>query len=221
MIEAKDKEQAVFELMRTFKLPGYEKFNNIVPFTREDETRMAKPYTKKELKDRAAAEARGEALTERQDYVVPEAEVGMGGPLGRVYWPPGMEEWLRPEKVVKDKTPKKTANGVAEVKDEEASLAPTKAEVPVKSATPRKTPTKATPAKAKPAKATPVEVVESEHESEMSEEVSDELSDLSVDGSSEDESPPPRASKRGVKAAAPRPKRGRARVSYVEAGDSE
>jgi UV DNA damage endonuclease len=31
MIEAKDKEQAVFELMRTFKLPGYDTFNDILP----------------------------------------------------------------------------------------------------------------------------------------------------------------------------------------------
>jgi len=31
MIEAKDKEQAVFELMRTFQLPGFEKFNDIIP----------------------------------------------------------------------------------------------------------------------------------------------------------------------------------------------
>ncbi|RMZ75249.1 hypothetical protein DV738_g5573, partial [Chaetothyriales sp. CBS 135597] len=65
MIEAKDKEQAVFELMRTFKLPGYDLFNDILPHTRSDENR---------------------------------AEVSMGGPEGRVYWPPGMEEWLRPKK---------------------------------------------------------------------------------------------------------------------------
>jgi UV DNA damage endonuclease len=32
--------------------------------------------------------------------------VGMGGPEGRVYWPPGMEEWLRPKKrEVKKKDP--------------------------------------------------------------------------------------------------------------------
>jgi UV DNA damage endonuclease len=29
---------------------------------------------------------------------IPDEEVGMGGPEGRVYWPPGMEEWLRPKK---------------------------------------------------------------------------------------------------------------------------
>ncbi|KAK3062448.1 UV-damage endonuclease, partial [Coniosporium uncinatum] len=31
MIEAKDKEQAVFELMRTFKLPGFDTFHDIIP----------------------------------------------------------------------------------------------------------------------------------------------------------------------------------------------
>ena len=41
MIEAKDKEQAVFELMRTFKLPGWDLSNNIVPFERDDESRKA------------------------------------------------------------------------------------------------------------------------------------------------------------------------------------
>ncbi len=39
MIEAKDKEQAVFELMRDFKLPGFEKINDVIPFVREDEDR--------------------------------------------------------------------------------------------------------------------------------------------------------------------------------------
>ncbi|KAL6897728.1 UV-endonuclease UvdE domain-containing protein [Trichoderma evansii] len=39
MIEAKDKEQAVFELMRTFKLPGWDLFNDIIPFERDDEPR--------------------------------------------------------------------------------------------------------------------------------------------------------------------------------------
>ena len=77
MIEAKDKEQAVFELMRTFKLPGYHLVNNIIPHTRTDEN---KPLPTKK---------KGNAPT------IPDDEVGMGGPYGRVYWPPGMEEWLR------------------------------------------------------------------------------------------------------------------------------
>lgn len=39
MIEAKDKEQAVFELMRTFKLPGFNTFSNMTPHMRQDENK--------------------------------------------------------------------------------------------------------------------------------------------------------------------------------------
>jgi len=87
MIEAKDKEQAVFELMRTFKLPGFDSFADIIPYERFDDNKVA---------DSAAGQrkiAKGE-----QFDLVPEEEIGMGGPEGRVYWPLGMEEWLRPKK---------------------------------------------------------------------------------------------------------------------------
>jgi UV DNA damage endonuclease len=87
MIEAKDKEQAVFELMRTFKLPGFDSFADIIPYERFDDNKAA---------DSAAGQrkiAKGE-----QFDLVPEEEIGMGGPEGRVYWPLGMEEWLRPKK---------------------------------------------------------------------------------------------------------------------------
>lgn len=87
MIEAKDKEQAVFELMKNFKLPGYDTFNDIIPYERHDDNKFA---------DSAAGQrkiAKGEHID-----LVPEEEIGMGGPEGRVYWPPGMEEWLRPKK---------------------------------------------------------------------------------------------------------------------------
>ncbi|KAF2395532.1 UV-endonuclease UvdE [Trichodelitschia bisporula] len=77
MIEAKDKEQAVFELMRTFKLPGFDLFNDVIPHVREDENRP-----------------------KSDGPIVPDDEVGMGGPERRVYWPPGMEEWLKPMKRV-------------------------------------------------------------------------------------------------------------------------
>jgi UV DNA damage endonuclease len=79
MIEAKDKEQAVFELMRTYKLPGYEKINDMIPYTRDDEAKRLSKGT-----------ANGPTMA-------PEEE-GMGGQEGRVYWPPGLEDWLRPEK---------------------------------------------------------------------------------------------------------------------------
>jgi UV DNA damage endonuclease len=113
MIEAKDKEQAVFELMRTFKLPGFERINDMIPFERDDESRPA-PKTPK--KKKAGALRRKRALDEDpvdlddagagaddQESVPMAKEVSaqdfaMGGPLNRVYWPPGREEWLKPPK---------------------------------------------------------------------------------------------------------------------------
>lgn len=115
MIEAKDKEQAVFELMRTFKLPGYDLFNNLVQHVRPDENKPFKPKPKPKAKkngrkkkvadDLDALDAElEEAEEEKAPPLVPEEEVSMGGPLRQVYWPPGMEHWLRPAKrVVKKK----------------------------------------------------------------------------------------------------------------------
>ncbi|PGH02890.1 UV damage endonuclease UvdE [Polytolypa hystricis UAMH7299] len=88
MIEAKDKEQAVFDLMRTYKLPGFEQINEIVPYVRFDENVTTK---RRKTKD-SDTDAGNNGKT------IPDEEVGMGGPEGRVYWPPGMEHWLRPEK---------------------------------------------------------------------------------------------------------------------------
>jgi UV DNA damage endonuclease len=90
MIEAKDKEQAVFELMRNFRLPGFESFTDIIPHVRHDENKVIAAGRKK----KAAGDG------ETKVPVVPEDEIGMGGPKGRVYWPPGMEDWLRPKKRV-------------------------------------------------------------------------------------------------------------------------
>jgi UV DNA damage endonuclease len=116
MIEAKDKEQAVFELMRTFRLPGWDTFNNIVPYQRDDdnkpEPRKPAKKAKKKTKKQLQAEAEDPSLVEEEPEadvpkkeVIPEEEVGMGGKFNRVYWPPGMEEWLRPKKrEVKKKT---------------------------------------------------------------------------------------------------------------------
>ncbi|KAF0320666.1 uv-endonuclease uve-1 [Colletotrichum asianum] len=111
MIEAKDKEQAVFELMRTFKLPGYDLFNDVVPYEREDEYRAnkngaAKKKPKKPKKkkkdddgDEEMDEGVGEAgPTEAEAKTIPPEEFAMGGPTRRVYWPEGMEEWLKPKK---------------------------------------------------------------------------------------------------------------------------
>ena len=117
MIEAKDKEQAVFELMRVFKLPGFDTFNDMLPHVRKDDNKPVKlpkkktPKKKKAKKeDDDALEAAEEALdVEEEEFVqavIPEEDIGMGGPEGRVYWPPGMEDWLRPvKKVVKKREP--------------------------------------------------------------------------------------------------------------------
>ncbi|PYI02668.1 UV-endonuclease UvdE [Aspergillus sclerotiicarbonarius CBS 121057] len=97
MIEAKDKEQAVFELMRTFKLPGHDLFNDIIPHVRNDENKPFKP-PKKSKKNGGFVDLEGQIPPTQ---TVPEEDAGMGGPDRRVYWPPGMEEWLRPKKMVR------------------------------------------------------------------------------------------------------------------------
>jgi UV DNA damage endonuclease len=86
MIEAKDKEQAVFELMKKFNLPGHELINDLIPHVRTDENVVKAKKSKKDEEHEQVLEQ------------VPEQEVGMGGEERRVYWPPGMEEWLRPKK---------------------------------------------------------------------------------------------------------------------------
>jgi len=162
MIEAKDKEQAVFELMRTFKLPGFDTFNDIIPHVREDDNKPIRPVRakkaapKKKKKNAVKDEDEDEEMADSQalleaepaQRVIPDEELGMGGPDGRVYWPPGMEEWLRPVKrVVKKKEPGEAStpakkgkaaagavkkeeedagtDGDASVKDEEGSIAGT------------------------------------------------------------------------------------------------
>ena len=104
MIEAKDKEQAVFELMRTFKLPGWDAFNNIIPYERSDDNRpLPRKAKKKKTKKQIAAEIEefGKELSEEEESAkeqIPKEHIAMGGQDNRVYWPPGMEEWLRPKK---------------------------------------------------------------------------------------------------------------------------
>ena len=108
MIEAKDKEQAVFELMRVFKLPGFDKVNNVVPHVRSDENKPERKRKKKAAPKRKRMSKVDEAIEEAAQELeqsenegsnlIPEEEIGMGGPDNRVYWPTGMEEWLRPKK---------------------------------------------------------------------------------------------------------------------------
>ena len=93
MIEAKDKEQAVFELMRTFKLPGYDTFNDVIPHVRNDDNKVAVLALNKKARSKKVAQEEEPAA-----QLIDDEDVGMGGPESRVYWPPGMEEWLRPKK---------------------------------------------------------------------------------------------------------------------------
>ena len=114
MIEAKDKEQAVFELMRTFKLPGYDTFNEVIPYQRSDENKAWKPpkrKTPKKKKDEDAPEPEPEPAP---PPIIPDDEVGMGGLEGRVYWPLGMEEWLRPKRKIMAKKDPEKARSLAE-----------------------------------------------------------------------------------------------------------
>lgn len=113
MIEAKDKEQAVFELMRTFKLPGYDLINELIPYTRTDENKPFKP-PRKTKNNGGFVDLEGAVPPIR---TVSDDEVGMGGPDRRVYWPRGMEEWLRPaKKIVKTKSAASPAKGNASKK---------------------------------------------------------------------------------------------------------
>ncbi|KAF2036154.1 UV-endonuclease UvdE [Setomelanomma holmii] len=224
MIEAKDKEQAVFELMRTFKLPGFSTFNDILPHQRQDENKPWKPKPKKAVKkskkkkvdDLEDLELKIEEAEEENvpPPLIPEEEVGMGGPEGRVYWPPGMEEWLRPPKrIIKKKeegaaTPakkkRKTAAAAEEASVTSEPAALDEVKTPAKRAAPKRTAssTKRAP-KAVP---TPSPSDEDEHLSTPP------LSDLGT----EDEAPT--VQKRAARPAASRKKSGRAtaQVSYKE-----
>ncbi|KAF2847159.1 UV-endonuclease UvdE [Plenodomus tracheiphilus IPT5] len=227
MIEAKDKEQAVFELMRTFKLPGFDTFNDVLPHVRRDENKPWKPKPKKAVKksrkkktdDPDEIEAKMEEEEEEEDVpppVIPDEEVGMGGPEGRVYWPPGMEDWLRPPKrVIKKKedvavTPAKKKVKTAIVPDTTSvtsDAAPLdEVQIPAKKPVGKRI---ASSPKKKTPKSVPTPSASDEEDDHLS---SPPLSDLG----SEDEAPA--VQKRAARPTATRKKSGRAaaRVSYKE-----
>lgn len=134
MIEAKDKEQAVFELMRTYRLPGFERINPIIPHVREDlnkpESKRAPPTPKKAAKLKTPSKKRAQSKStdvedledmevklegaaedfedsEAKPVLVADEDIAMGGTENRVYWPPGMDDWLRPAKrILKPKAEK-------------------------------------------------------------------------------------------------------------------
>lgn len=224
MIEAKDKEQAVFELMRTFKLPGYNLFNDITPHIRPDENKPFKPKPKKVTKrgkkksdDLDALDAKIEEAEEEEKIplVISEEEISMGGPEGRVYWPPGMEDWLRPPKrVIKAKeegttTPakkKRKTTATTEAAVDVNGRVNGEAKTPAQKRAPKK-PASSTKQKAPKAVPTPSA---SDDASESSP-----LSDL---GGTDDEVAPS-ANKRTTRPGPTRKRSGRvSRVSYQEDG---
>ncbi|KAJ5239065.1 hypothetical protein N7468_003684 [Penicillium chermesinum] len=76
MIEAKDKEQAVFELMRTFKLPGHELVNDIIPFIRTDENKPKKGSRKsKKNSESPEPESPGQSVPEEEEWLRPEKRI--------------------------------------------------------------------------------------------------------------------------------------------------
>jgi UV DNA damage endonuclease len=175
MIEAKDKEQAVFELMRNFKLPGHNLVNEIIPFMRLDENQPFKP-PKKSKKNGGFVDLEGSIPPPR---TIPEEEVGMGGPDGRVYWPEGMEEWLRPaKKIVKPKampSPKKSASKKGKIE----SVADAPLNIPIKTETPVKKTTRGTKrtpsSRSRKRKASLIESTPESEEAENTEEISVEV----------------------------------------------
>ncbi|KAE8151759.1 UV-endonuclease UvdE-domain-containing protein [Aspergillus avenaceus] len=169
MIEAKDKEQAVFELMRTFKLPGHELFNDMIPHVRTDENKPFKPPRKSTKKNGGFVDLEGQIAPPR---TVPEHEVGMGGPERRVYWPPTMEEWLRPKKIVRAKaaasprrarSTKKVESGTGESMEQDAEAVSSTVTTPVsKTRVQRTSSVKKTAGRKRKASASPVETSDSD-----------------------------------------------------------
>ncbi|KAH9865277.1 hypothetical protein IAQ61_009224 [Plenodomus lingam] len=228
MIEAKDKEQAVFELMRTFKLPGFHTFNDILPHVRHDENKPWKPKPKKAVKKNRKKKAddteeTGAKLAEEEEEeedvpppIIPDEEVAMGGPEGRVYWPPGMEDWLRPPKRVIKKKEEGTTT-LAKRKAKTTSVLETASVTSEVGPDEVKTPAKKPPASKRGVKSTKKNSAKSVPTPSASDEEDDHLSSPPLtDLGSEDEAPV--VQKRDARPPATRKRSGRAtaRVSYKE-----
>lgn len=120
MIEAKDKEQAVFGLYRKYGIGGEGLFKDMVPYVRTDENAPEKPVR-----------GRREEVSE-STKVVDDKDLAMGGEEGRVYWPEGKEEWLSPLKKIRRKkteadeeivVEKKVTNGRQQTKNMKGEVA--------------------------------------------------------------------------------------------------
>lgn len=175
MIEAKDKEQAVFELMRVFKLPGHSLFNDMIPHIRNDENKPVKSPRRSTKRKKGDSTDVENCVSPSQ--TIPDHEVGMGGPEGRVYWPPGMEEWLRPAKrVVRTKTVKLTRKASARKAVAEGNVGTS----PEGSENPNNAPEIATPARRKKRKVSKTESTPSSSEDDPADNVPTGLPDNST-----------------------------------------
>jgi UV DNA damage endonuclease len=212
MIEAKDKEQAVFELMRTFKLPGYELVNDIIPYIRTDENKQYKPPRRSSKKNGFVDL---EALVPPEPNF-PEEEVGMGGPERRVYWPPGMEEWLRPKKVIRTNAtqagPKKRNNKKAAeaTTNEDAEKGAAETAMPDTGAP--ETPTRKTTARVK--RTTSVKNTTTTRKRKASETPVSTPPESNDDATEPSDSPAPTASRRGRRSVRAK------KVNYAEESES-
>lgn len=108
MIEAKDKEQAVFELMRKYQLPGHESFTQMTPHLRDDENTPWKPPRK----TKKSGDFVDLHTLSPPPATIPPGEVNMGGPEGKVYWPPGKKDWLRPARRILARKATDTAEAI-------------------------------------------------------------------------------------------------------------
>jgi len=111
MIEAKDKEQAVFELYRKYNIGPRDNFEQVIPHERTDDNRA-------HLKKQKSTKKRSQEEPDVLDAValIPQEEIGMGGDQRRVYWLQGHEHWLSPPK-----RPVKRKEKVAEEETEVAA----------------------------------------------------------------------------------------------------
>lgn len=94
------------------KLPGWDGINDIVPHERSDIRVKKKKMTKKRMleikRERLKSESKVDGskediFEEEEEQDIAEEDIGMGGPERRVFWPPTMEDWLRPAKRITSK----------------------------------------------------------------------------------------------------------------------
>ena len=102
MIEAKDKEQAVFELMRIYKLEGWEKIGDIGG---AGEGQRVVADWKGQAREESVID--GDRDEEEDGDGDKEVWLDVGGKEGRVFWPEGQEDVLKVRKAKAKKNKEK------------------------------------------------------------------------------------------------------------------